>query len=105
MPYWSKIARQLAQIVDDKLERLRVTGYDELAAMPRGREDVEIMGRRGVIGICVEHPDDSTVRIILQGSVPVRWPFPGSHWHVVGLQKTRDGVCRELDGIELSEYD
>jgi len=87
------------------MEKLRATGFDELAAMPWGGEDVEITGRRGTIYKYVERPDESTVKIILQGSVSSRWRILGSHIHVVAFQKNRDGVCRELDGNELSAYE
>ncbi len=86
------------------MEKLRATGFDELTAMAPGGEDMEIKGRAARIFKFVERPDESTVKIILQGSVPSRWRILVTHFHVVGFQKDRDGACRELVGKELNMY-
>lgn len=104
MQYWSKAARKLSELVELEAEKLRSAGFEELAAMAPGGEDVEIMGRAARIFKFVERPDNSSVKIILQGSVPLRWRILGSHFHVVGFQKNRDGVCKELDDRDLNPY-
>lgn len=102
--YWSKLAQELADIVEVEAKKLRAAGFDELAALQVADRDIEIKGRSGHIHRFVERTDESTVRIVLQGSVPGRWRILGSHCHVVGFEKTRDGVLKELDDNEMFSY-
>jgi len=115
MRYWSKAAQQLADLVEREMDQLRAIPFEDLATMQDGGHDVEIKGRTGHIHRFVERPEwsstrillqgpvpSSSIKIVLQGSVPSR--ILGSHYHVVGFVKTREGSCRELDGSELYPY-
>ena len=98
---------EFQRLVDARGAALRALPHEELlAAAYQPTEHVEIRGRGARIGIIVEPRPDGSLRVVVQGFMPVCRLLPGiASVALDGFYKRPDGTVEPMPRDEFCEFD
>lgn len=104
MRTFPKSLATLRRIVDERTEKLRKMGFDELNHPgDMSIEAVTVESRPATIWVHVRPRSDGSVLVIVQGSMKARF-MPGRHLALDGFHKYPDGRVAAMDDEEWNEF-
>ena len=95
--------RELVNQRGDRLRSLTFAELEDLARVPSS-ESINVESRAATISTIIQHREDGSLRVVLQGFMKLRWlPF-GKHVAVDGFYKHPGGAVTPMPDREFYEF-